>query len=412
MQITQHKTSDALLIRLSGRLDAGWCDPVQKTFDAAVRSGEHRIEVDMAEIDYISSAGLGVLLGLYKRLHGINGAFGIAAASPFVESVLKLAGLASLISGPSTAQAAEAKESCRTEMSERAGYEIFSCPGTGMKVSVAGNPSVLRDGDPDRTAALMRFDAESFAIGIGALGTGYSDCEARFGEFLAIAGLAAFQPSDSSGRPDFVLSEGDLVPEGRLLLGLSGRGEFPLLARFAAKADFRSVGLAELAASALAFSQASAVAVAAITETAGLVGASLRRSPSPVREGTPRFDFPGIRDWLSFHSEPVHRDSTSLVVGVAARPGSSLDPLLRPIGPDLLGHFHAATFPYRPLQKGRIALQASVAALFETGSVGSVLHLLPDQREAIGSGESEFLRGAIWISPIQAEQSPSPTNLP
>ncbi|HRJ72627.1 MAG TPA: STAS domain-containing protein [Terrimicrobiaceae bacterium] len=411
MQITQHKTPDALVIRLSGRLDAGWCDPVQQAFDAAVRSGEHRIEVDMADVDYISSAGLGVLLGLYKRLHGINGAFGITAASPFVESVLKLAGLASLISGSSAAQTAGAKETCRTETSARAEYEIFSCPGEGMKVSVAGSPSVLRDGDPDRTAALMRFDGGSFAIGIGALGTDYADCAARFGEFLAIAGLAAFQPSDASGRPDFVLSEGELVPEGRLLLGLSGRGGFPMLARFSAKADFRSVGLSELAAAALAFSEAPAMAFAAITETAGLVGASLRRSPAPVRDGAPRFDFPGIRDWLSFPSEPVHRDSTSLVVGVAARPGSSLDPLLRPMGRDLLGHFHAATFPYRPLQKGRIALQPSVAALFETGSVGSVLHLLPDTREAIGSGESEFLRGAIWISPVQPESVPASAKL-
>ncbi|MEI6338932.1 MAG: anti-sigma factor antagonist, partial [Verrucomicrobiota bacterium] len=79
---------------------------------------------------------------------------------------------------------------------------------------------------------------------------------------------------------------------------------------------------------------------------------------------------------------------------------SPLAPLLRPLGANLLGHFHAACFPYRPLQKGRIDLQPSVAGLFEGFNLQAVLHLLSDPREFIGAGESEFLRGALWIAPV------------
>src|SRR5690606_27263521 len=136
----------------------------------------------------------------------------------------------------------------------------------------------------------------------GALGATYADCEARFGEFLAVSGVAAFQPSDGSSRPDFAVTDGAFVPEGRVLSGLTGEGSFPLLARFSATAEARTVGLTELARTALELSGAKAAAFVAITETAGLVGATLRRSPATESNGD-RFAFPQIRDWLSFTSE-------------------------------------------------------------------------------------------------------------
>ncbi len=52
------------------------------------------------------------------------------------------------------------------------------------------------------------------------------------------------------------------------------------------------------------------------------------------------------------------------------------------------------------MQKGRIDLKTSVAGLFESFNLQAVLHLLADPREFIGAGESEFLRGAVWIAPV------------
>ncbi|HYD83502.1 MAG TPA: anti-sigma factor antagonist, partial [Opitutus sp.] len=288
----------------------------------------------------------------------------------------------------------------------------------GVQLNLIGNAAALTQAPA--TAARpprMDFGAASFALGIGALGANYADCEPRFGEFLAIGGTAAFQPSDGSSRPDFVVSQGAFVPEGYLLLGLSGTGTFSTLARFEAKKEARTVGLAELAQTALDLSGAPAAAFIAITETAGLVGATLRQSPVAANGAaapSPRFGFPQIRDWLSFTSERAFRDSTSLIVGVAARPGTPLDPLLRPLqrpassasqpstlNPQpLLAHIHAASFPYRPLRKGRIELKPSLTELFDGHALQAVLHLLSDPREFNGAGESEFFRGALWIAPV------------
>ncbi|MGB9432092.1 MAG: hypothetical protein WBQ89_07615, partial [Candidatus Acidiferrum sp.] len=74
--------------------------------------------------------------------------------------------------------------------------------------------------------------------------------------------------------------------------------------------------------------------------------------------------------------------------------------MLRPLGngPWPAGHFHAAAFSFRPLKKGNIDLKATVTTLFETETLQGVLHLLSDRRDAAGRQQSEFVRGAGWIS--------------
>ncbi len=400
MEITQQKSGESLVIRLVGRLDAGWCDPVQQALTLAVKEGNHRIRLDMEKVDYISSAGVRVVLTVYKQLLAIKGSFGIIKPSEMVSSVLSMVGMDSLVETEAEPVAApEAPAQIRTHESAKGLYELHPLPGKGVQVETIGSDALLHGGFAgEGNRPPLRFDHQTVALGIGALGTTLGDCAPRFGEFLAAGGVSIFQPADGSVRPDFSVSEGTLVPEGHLLLGLVGRGDFSLLARFQTRKEARTVGLSELAATALELAGTQAAIVVAVTETAGLVGATLRKSPATATANN--FAFPGIRDWLSFTSERSFRDSTSLIVGVVAREGSPIQSLLRPLAPQIQGHFHAASFPYRPLQKGVIELQPSLAALFEGPASHGVLHLLNDSREFTGAGESEFLRGALWIAPV------------
>ena len=41
-----------------------------------------------------------------------------------------------------------------------------------------------------------------------------------------------------------------------------------------------------------------------------------------------------------------------------------------------------------------------MATLFESAVLQGVLHLLGDDREPSGVGQSEFVRGACWLGPI------------
>lgn len=414
MEITPQKSGDLLLLRLTGRLDANWCGHVQSALASAVKDGEHRMHLDMAEVSYMSSAGIRVLLTFYKQLNAINGIFGVVNPSKEVRTVLDLSGLGLLIT-EAAGVTVNNSEAGISSLSAHSSWTLFSPASAVASVpaSTVGTASLFA-GRPEASSVVTSFDDEVIALGVGALGTNEADHASRAGELLAVAGVAAFQPADgSTSRPDFMVKEGALVPQGRLSLGITCRGALQTLARFEASKEARAVGLTELAEKAMEIAQAKAVVMVGLAETAGLVGASLRRSPLTPESAEEnlleseatlgeRFAFPQIREWLSFTSERAFRDSTSLFLGVAAVPGSGLDPLLRPLWPgsSLLGHFHAAVFPYRPLRKGNIPLKSSVVELFEGLPPQTVLHLLADSRGISGAGESEFYRGALWIAPL------------
>jgi len=145
-----------------------------------------------------------------------------------------------------------------------------------------------------------------------------------------------------------------------------------------------------------------------VAEAAGLVGAALRRSPAQPASESVRFQFPEIRDWLTFTGDRAYNRCVALVVGVAlAGDGGELAPMVRSLehaGANatrpMTGHFHAAAFSYRPLQKGKIDLTRTVKGLFEEQALQGILHLLSEYRTIGGAGQSEFVRGACWIGPI------------
>ena len=161
--------------------------------------------------------------------------------------------------------------------------------------------------------------------------------------------------------------------------------------------------LTELVEACLEIAGTEVAGIAMVAESAGLMGAALRRSPALQASEAAPFAHPQIREWLSFTAERAYSRSLTLVVGVAARANrQALAPLVRPLGkgPWPAGHFHAAAFSYRPLQKGALDVKTTVTTLFEAETLQGVLHLLSDDREVSGAGQSEFVRGACWIGPI------------
>jgi hypothetical protein len=242
----------------------------------------------------------------------------------------------------------------------------------------------------------------TLGVGLGAFGHGFADCQARFGEFLATAGAAAYLPTDGTNVPDYLVATGALVPELQVLYALVCEGGFAALVRFETPAGESAVQLEALVDASLETAAHDAAGIVVVAESAGLVGAALRRSPAGTSAATP-FAYPEIRDWLSFTPERAYPRSLALVVGVAMRaPHATLAPFVRPLGGpgSPAGHFHAAAFSYRPLPRGPIELTPTVSMLFQAETLQGVLHLLRDDRHVVGAGDSGFVRGACWVGPI------------
>jgi len=394
-------------VRAKGRLDAYWADHVSETLEEIVRQGHHRIRINLSEVAYISSIGIRVLVQFYKKLAAIEGAFIVSDPSPAVSKVLEMVGLQEMLMPAPVSPVPEAKKQTAREVDHAgARFEVFEVAGDrpGMVCDTLGDPGLLegcRFGQKD--CAGMLFPEATYAIGLGAFGGSFEECRDRFGEFMAIEGAAVYQPADGSNVPDFLVTEGSFVPELQVLYGIVCKGAFSSMARFEAKLESGTIGLAELADAALEIAGADTACVIAVAESAGLVGASLRRPPVNGASATAPFSHPEIRTWLSFTTERAFPRALTLVLGMVSRSeNGGLKGLLRPLRPHspLAGHFHAAAFSYRPLQKGLIDLKGTVRPLFEQETLLGLLHLIWDDRESTGVAESEFVRGACWIAPL------------
>ena len=414
MEISRTERPEALELRLRGRLDANWADHVGKAIDDAVRAGSHRIELNLSQVDYLSSAGLRVLFKFYKALETVGGSLTITEPSAFVYKILKLAGFERMMAAAPTAPALAKGELHCVEKSGAVFHIFDQSPGAYLECSLIGDPEKLFDGrfqEVDCTSVSL--PPGTFGLGLGAFGGGFQDCRERFGEFLAVAGTAIALPTDGSNVPDFVVTEHLLVPELRVLYAVMGKGQFAKMFRFDAKPEPpRVINLGSLVDAAMEISDARAAGMVLLAETAGVVGAALRRSPGGADARAP-LEFPRIRDWLSFTTERTQERHLALIAGIAVRePSVQVARFVRRLSPNsrLHGHFHAALFPYRPVQRGELLLETAIAGLMAADSAQTLLHLLTDDREFEGLGQSELMRGACWVGPIANLQSVAPIN--
>jgi anti-anti-sigma factor len=400
MEITRIQTSGALELRIRGRLDGYWADHLQNSLAETMREGHDRIRLELSDVNFMSSAGITVLMRCYKQLQRIDGSLAIIRPSPQVRTVLEMTGLADMLieAGEGTSEL-EPGPVDGTRF-ERAGavFHIFDlAPGAEVRCRVIGTDAPLAaSAFREEHCSSVQLRDSGFAFGIGAIGEGFSDCRDRFGEFVAVGHAAAYQPADGTNVPDYLVGSGDHASKLQVLYCLAGDGSFARLVRFDAGSS-RAITLGDLATSCLEMSGADTAAVVIVGEAAALVGAALRQSPAhPGEAGL--FAFPAVRSRLTFTTERAFARSLTLAVGIVSR---SQQPQLRPLGksPDLFGHFHAAAFSFGPLKRGRIDLKETVVNLFETESLLGVLHLLNDTREVVGIGQSEFIRGACWAGP-------------
>jgi anti-anti-sigma factor len=84
-------------LRLRGRLDANWAEHLGNAIESAVRAGQHHIDLEFAQVDYISSAGIRVLLKYYRQLKTARGALRVLNPIESVLTVLRLSGIADML---------------------------------------------------------------------------------------------------------------------------------------------------------------------------------------------------------------------------------------------------------------------------------------------------------------------------
>jgi anti-anti-sigma factor len=402
MEITRKTGTDGLELVVEGRIDAYWADHLTAALDEALRGGTDRISLDLHGVAYLSSGGIRALLIAHRELGRVGGALRIVRPSIAVKTMLEMAGLLELLVLSPAEPKAIAARGHKIERAEGAVESWTLESGAVVECRAIGDPARLESGFDASQCWSESFPASAFGFGLGAFGRDFDDCRGRFGELLAAGGAAVYLPTDGTNVPDFLIAGSGSAPEVRLLYGMRCSGPLRIHARFEAAAG-KTFTLSALAALALDLAGADRAGVIVVGEVAGLVGASLRRSPALAGD-PPDFGFPEIRRWLSFTPDRAFPESQALIVGVAARDTVATNgarAFLRPMGAGLAGHFHAGAFSHRPLPRGPLELQPTVVSLFEAEAPRGLLHLIRDDRPASELGESELWRGALWAAPIE-----------
>lgn len=87
----------AHVVVMTGKLDSASAPEAEKLVLGALEGGAGIVVMDMAALDYVSSAGLRVMLMAAKRLKSSGGKFALSGVCPAILEVLDIAGFTSIL---------------------------------------------------------------------------------------------------------------------------------------------------------------------------------------------------------------------------------------------------------------------------------------------------------------------------
>jgi anti-anti-sigma factor len=433
MEFRSDRRAEGCWIFLSGRLDASSADAFIEHVESEIRVGAELVSLDMTEVGFVSSVGLGALLRLASRVRSGGGRLALVAASDAVTEMLRVTRLDRVL--PVGLQAADAPRAApapgrasATDGSAADAPALATAPfGDGSLFR--GEARLLSPEPATPLAALgracgrgtesIRMSGDLVAIGHMALARDEADARSRYGEAIVVGGVAVVTAA-STGRSDFVsvpvgedpertgrgaASPMSASPAAWALDGIACRGvprwgvwfepadgEFPLHALIGAVAALEDGPCAVIVAG----------------ECGGLVGATARTSPDAWDRDARSASGGELKSMLRFSAEPAHANDTVVAVAfVGAAPSRSgataaTIPGGRPLDPadpaSRAVHAHAIAMSFRPVGRSASDAARTIGSLLAEQRLRNVMHLVQPAR-------SMMRRGAAWRISIETVEA-------
>jgi anti-sigma B factor antagonist len=97
MEIIQENQSGINIFKLNGRLDSNTSQGFEKKIFQAIDDGSKNMIIDFKDLEYISSAGLRVILKATKALNREEGKMMLCDMQDYVKEVFEIAGFDSFL---------------------------------------------------------------------------------------------------------------------------------------------------------------------------------------------------------------------------------------------------------------------------------------------------------------------------
>lgn len=92
MQMIEEKSKDIYIFKLSGRLDSNTSPAFEEKIAQVIDAGSKHVVVDFEKLEYLSSAGLRVLLKVAKTLKPLSGKMVLCSMADYVREVFEISG--------------------------------------------------------------------------------------------------------------------------------------------------------------------------------------------------------------------------------------------------------------------------------------------------------------------------------
>ena len=97
MDISSEITDNITVVRLMGNLDTNTSTDAQDYLNKAIDEGASKVVVCFDKVDFVSSAGLRVLLATAKKLGGGGGALRVCGLNETVAEVFEISGFSTIL---------------------------------------------------------------------------------------------------------------------------------------------------------------------------------------------------------------------------------------------------------------------------------------------------------------------------
>ncbi|MBE6469726.1 MAG: STAS domain-containing protein [Coriobacteriaceae bacterium] len=93
LNITTNPAPETYTVIVAGEIDISNADKLRDAIDLALEQPTEKVELDFAQVSYIDSTGIGVLVGAAHHAADHKRAFGVVNAQPNVLRVAQLLGV-------------------------------------------------------------------------------------------------------------------------------------------------------------------------------------------------------------------------------------------------------------------------------------------------------------------------------
>lgn len=395
IEINPQRSAGLITLQIIGRIDSLTAQTVQQYLENLTESGERKIVIDFTRINYISSAGLRVLLLLQKQLKKVDGEIILCNLSPANADVFQMSGFINLFrilnstDEISVLQIQPEVDAAVTSLTkDNIAIEYLSTSAAPGRLTLIGSQEKMANSayglNDIRT---VKAGDLQFGLGFAALGDDYESTKNFFGEALIIDSSLFYYPAVKRPVVDYMLvtAENSNI-EYKFFFGINVTGKFSRIAAFECQAGYADLN--QLAAIITELSSAKAIGVVLIAESKGVLGMYLKKVPISENKpgnGLSIYSPENFAEWLDFPVEPTDFNKTVIGCGLAVRQKDAVPDAVAHLLPDQSNiHLHAAIFEKGPLNKKAVNFQQELKRITSESEVSKVIHILDGSRFSSG----------------------------